>query len=81
MLTALGILGWLSVPKCPLCLAAYIAIGSGVSMSLAQSQALRQTLFVLAGLLIVAGAARLAAHVVRFRRIEPPCNPPRPESA
>jgi hypothetical protein len=58
-LTIAGMLGWLCVPKCPLCLATYVAIGSGITISFAQSQALRQLLFVAATGMILAGAWRL----------------------
>jgi hypothetical protein len=71
-LTLLGVLGWLCVPKCPLCLAACVAIGSGVSISLAQGQALRQLLFASAALMIAAGAWRLAISGRRFYRLRLP---------
>lgn len=61
-LAVCGMLGWLCVPKCPLCLAAYLALGSGITLSFAQSQLLRQLLFVVAAGLILAGAWRIGRH-------------------
>ena len=68
VLTLLGMLGWLCVPKCPLCLATYVAIGSGVTLSFAQSQVLRQMMFVVAAGVLVAGTLRLGMHRRQFIR-------------
>lgn len=66
LLTLCGMLGWLSVPKCPLCLTAYIAIGSGLTLSFAQSQILLQLCGVAAAGMILAGVW----HLSRPLRIE-----------
>jgi hypothetical protein len=38
-LTLLGITGWLALPKCPLCLAAYLTIATGFSVTALQGRA------------------------------------------
>lgn len=38
----------LLMPKCPLCLAAYIALGTGIGLSLAAANYLRTTLLIIA---------------------------------
>ena len=58
-LALIGALGWLCVPKCPLCLAAYVAIGSGVTLTYSHGQALRQLLMVCATGLILLGGWQL----------------------
>jgi hypothetical protein len=68
VLTLVGMLGWLCVPKCPLCLATYVAIGSGITLSFAQSQVPRQLLFVAAACVLVVGGWRLGKHVRQFIR-------------
>jgi hypothetical protein len=68
VLTLVGMLGWLCVPKCPLCVATYVAIGSGVTLSFAQSQVLRQLLVVAAAGVLLAGAWRLGKHGWQFIR-------------
>ncbi|WP_425615393.1 hypothetical protein NA78x_005310 [Anatilimnocola sp. NA78] len=61
-LTVCGLLGWLCIPKCPLCVATYFALGSGLTLTLAQSQLLRQSMYVAAASLILFGVWRLAKH-------------------
>lgn len=39
-LSLVGAVGWLTLPKCPLCLAAYFAFGTGISLSVTQSRGL-----------------------------------------
>jgi hypothetical protein len=58
-LSLLGILGWLALPKCPLCLAAYLAIGTGLSISASNSRTLYWSLATLAGGLFLVGAIRI----------------------
>jgi hypothetical protein len=58
-LSLLGILGWLALPKCPLCLAAYLAIGTGLSISVSNSRTLYWSLATLAGGLFLVGAIRI----------------------
>ena len=69
VLTLAGMLGWLCVPKCPLCVATYVAIGSGITLSFAQGQILRQMLFAAAAGVLLAGAWRLGRHVRQFIRV------------
>ena len=58
-LSLLGVLGWLALPKCPLCLAAYLAIGTGLSISVRGSRALYVVLAALTAGLFMAGAWRI----------------------
>ncbi len=48
-LTLLGITGWLALPKCPLCLAAYLTIATGFSVTALQG---RVVYFALATLVV-----------------------------
>ncbi|MGC4004928.1 MAG: hypothetical protein QM811_18155 [Pirellulales bacterium] len=64
-LTVCGLLGWVCVPKCPLCLAAYVAVGSGITLTFAQGAALRYALLGFAAVLILAGTWFLAKSAFR----------------
>ncbi len=62
MLTLFGLLGWLSLPKCPLCLATYLAMGSGMTLSFAESQDLRQLWLITVTAMMLFGICRLATY-------------------
>lgn len=66
-LSFLGLLGWLALPKCPMCLAAYLAMGTGLSLSLAQSRTLYMGLAAFAAGLFIAGFGKLYVTVRRTR--------------
>lgn len=55
-------IGLILIPKCPVCLAAYIAIGTGVAVSFSVAEALR------VGLLLVCAAALVWLAVNAARR-------------
>jgi hypothetical protein len=64
-LSIVGVLGWLALPKCPMCLAVYIAMGSGLSLTLAQSRILYSALAILAAVAFLIGTVRLALAIRR----------------
>lgn len=68
-LSLLGALVWLALPKCPLCLAAYLAIGSGLSLTVAQSRTLYIALAFLAAGLFAWGASRMLLAFWRRGRL------------
>jgi hypothetical protein len=70
-----GSLGWLLVPKCPLCLMAYISMGTGLTVSLAFSQFLRITLLFLAASFCLAGLWRIWKKTVSLRDNSLPTTP------
>jgi hypothetical protein len=51
------------MPKCPVCLAAHIAIGTGIGVSIATVQFLRAALLALCALLLIFAAVK---HMRRF---------------
>src|SRR5438045_2578313 len=66
------VLGWIIpgailaiLPKCPMCLAAYIAIWTGVGISLSAATHLRVSLLVLIAGLALFMAARNTSHLIR----------------
>ena len=66
VLSILGIVGWLALPKCPLCLAAYVAIFSGLSISAAYGRVLYFALVILVAACFLAGAVRLGSAAWRW---------------
>jgi hypothetical protein len=58
------------IPKCPACLAAYLALGTGMAVSLQAAEALRIALFVICG-------GTLAALI--FRKARRPCRRSAPD--
>jgi hypothetical protein len=74
-LSLLGALGWLALPKCPLCLAAYLAIGTGLSISASNSRILYLALGAVAVCLFIAGALRLAIAAWNRRRCNSAAQP------
>ena len=70
-LSLLGVVGWFLLPKCPLCLAAYLAIGAGLSLTATQSHILYVTLTVLAVSLLAWGVLRVL--VTLWRRSNGAC--------
>lgn len=70
-LSLLGVVGWFLLPKCPLCLAAYLAIGAGLSLTATQSRILYVTLSVFAVGLFAWGVLRVL--VALWRRSDVAC--------
>ncbi len=67
---ALGI--WALVPKCPLCLAAHVALWTGLGLSLAQATMLRWSLLVFSGAVLAYFAGKFGGKLLglgrRFRQ-------------
>jgi len=57
---------WALMPKCPVCLAAYVALWTGLGLSLAAAAYLRWSLLFLSGVLLL----YLAVLTVRRRRVQ-----------
>jgi hypothetical protein len=62
-LSLLGIVGWLALPKCPLCFAAWFAMLSGLSLSVGASNAVLLALTIVAAGCFLVGAIRLGNAV------------------
>jgi predicted transporter len=60
---AMPVVGYALIPKCPVCLAGYIALGTGVGLSITTATYLRTALIIICMLSIV---YFLAKHARRF---------------
>lgn len=60
---ALSVIGFTIIPKCPVCLAGYVALGTGIGLSLATATYLRMLLIVLCILFM---AYFIVKYVLRF---------------
>lgn len=70
-LSLLGVVGWLALPKCPLCLAAYVAMLSGLSLSVGASNAVLATLTIVAAGCFLVGTIRMGSAMRKnWRRHE-----------
>jgi hypothetical protein len=67
-LSLAGVIGWFLLPKCPLCLAAYLALSAGLSLTALQSRVLYTSLAAIAVSLIAGGALRILAAFWRSGR-------------
>ena len=56
------------IPKCPACVAAYVAMATGVGISLPAASHLRTSLIVLCATSLICVAARLAMRFLGSRR-------------
>ncbi len=58
-LSLMSAIGWLALPKCPLCLAAQLAIISGLTMSASLSRFVYHSMAILAAVCFLLGLLRL----------------------
>lgn len=61
----LGSLGWLSIPKCPMCVAAYFAAATGIAIPFAHAPALRLALLLVTASLVFGGVWRTKRRIRR----------------
>jgi hypothetical protein len=71
-LTLLATLGWLLIPKCPMCLSAYVFAFTGATLSFRVSSLTHQLLFAFMTGMIIYSSIRLAYHIYRNRTKESP---------
>jgi hypothetical protein len=59
---------WVFIPKCPVCVAAYVAFWTGLGLSLAAATQLRWSLLFLSGLILFYLALKRSARIGRLAR-------------
>ncbi len=69
-----NLVGWLVpsvilalLPKCPACLAAYVALGTGVGLSLTTAASLKTVIIILCVVVMLYSAARLLRRLTSLR--------------
>ena len=55
---ALSVAVWVMIPKCPVCLAAHVALWTGLGLSFAEASYLRSSLMALSGALVLTVIAK-----------------------
>lgn len=58
-------LALLCLPKCPACIAAYVALGTGIGLSHSAAGGLRQGLLLVLMVIFLISLLKIAAHFVR----------------